>query len=127
MMKWIQLILVKGSEVDRAGEDLLTVYLDILNGQEDATLHSLSLQGLSHFVGVRLSDPESDKINESIVCLLKRPGTTDNVVDDICQFLNKMAVADERRVVERVIPQLFDVILLPESGKLDLKEWFNIL
>lgn len=108
---------MKGTEVDRAGEDLVVIYLDVLNGQEDATLQCLSLQGLSHFVGVRFSDSELVTINESIICLLKRPTTADNVVDNISQFFSKMAGADERWVIEKVIPQLFDMTVLPESGK----------
>ena len=89
---------------------LLELYTSILNEQEDVQLHILSLQGLNHFIGVRLNEKDLDRVHLTLLEMLKRTSTAEVVTEEISQFFFKSAQHYPDRVV---VPQLFTMI---ESG-----------
>jgi hypothetical protein len=92
---------------------LLDLYTSILNEQDDVQLQILSLQGLSHLVGVRLNEKESERVHQTLLEMLKRASTTENVAEEISNFFFKSAHHHQEWTVTQVVPHLFIMI---ESG-----------
>lgn len=104
---------VSQSGIDPLAEKLFELYLEVLQ-EDDAVLRSLSFQGFTHFVGVRMNRQESDKVNQTLLMLLQQPSITDNVVEEINRFLCK-SVEQNEWFVDQVVLQLLDIAI---SGKL---------
>ena len=95
---------------------MFDVYLNALNIQDDPVLQTLCLQGLGHFIGIRLRTEHLDKISQTLLCLLERQVIAENVVEEICQFFHKSALTNETWIVDQVVPQLFQKIHSSKMG-----------
>ena len=89
---------------------LLDIYTSILNEQDDVQLHILSLQGLNHLVGVRLNERESERVHQTLLEMLKRSSTAENVAEEISNFFFKSAQHHQEWVVAQVVTHLFIMI-----------------
>ena len=103
---------VTESGVDPMATRLFELYTSILNEQDDTQLQILSLQGLNHFVGVRLKGGDSERVHLTLLEMLKRSeSTADVVTEEISQFFYKSAQHGGQGWP--LIPHLFTMI---ESG-----------
>lgn len=100
---------------------LLDLYTSILNEQDDVQLHILSLQGLSHLVGIRLNEGESERVHLTLLEMMKRASTAENVAEEISNFFFKSAQHHQEWVVGQVVPHLFTMI---ETGSYWIKAYF---
>lgn len=100
---------VSDSAVDPFVPLLFDLYVGALN-DGDAVLQSLSLLGLSYFLGTRMDSPGLDRIATILLHLLSKEELADDVVQDIGKFLNTAAQSDGSWVTEKMIPQLFGML-----------------
>lgn len=110
------------SGIDPLAARLFELYLEVLQ-EDDAVLRSLSFQGFTHFVGVRMNRQESDKVIQTLLMLLQQP-IADNVVEEINRFLCKSAEQNEW-FVDQVVLQLLDIAISGKTNYLKLNK--NIL
>lgn len=102
------------SGINTLAPRLLELYLEVLK-EDDPILRSLSLQGLSHFVGVRMDRQESERVHQALLSLLQQPNTADSVIEEINRFFCKYAEHKGDWFTELVVLKLLDMAV---SGKL---------
>jgi hypothetical protein len=87
---------------------LLGLYLEVLK-EDDTVLCNLSLQGLSHFIGICLNQKDLEKVNQTLLGLLQKSSTTESVIAEIGHFFCKSAEKNENWFIEQVLIQLLDI------------------
>ena len=92
--------------VRRWADASFELYLTILNDQDDATLKSLSLEGLAHFLAVDIKDDEWRRVGQALIDLLLRRRPEETISRSIRSFLTAMAAHQEDVFGLDVVPQL---------------------
>ena len=108
--------LASGSAVNPFVPVLFDLYASTLNGG-DSVLQSLSLLGLSYFLGICMDSSELDRVATILLHLLSKEELADNVVQDIGKFLNTASQSEGPWVAEKMLPQLFSMIRGGDSKK----------
>ena len=87
---------------------LLELYLEVLK-ETDTILCNLSLQGLTHFIGICLNQQDLEKVNQALLDLLQKSSTLDSVIVEIGHFFCKSAEKNESWFIEQVLVKLLDI------------------
>lgn len=91
---------------------LVDLYQSVLN-ENDALLHPLALQGLSHLVIVGLG--RSDRIVQTLLSLLNRSAEAESAADGVGKFFRISAEHCPDWAVMNLLPRLFDMIQSDKS------------
>lgn len=83
-------------------------YLKVLD-EDDAVLRCLSLQGLAHFIGIRINHQESSRVNSALLALLQQPSLADNVIEELSRFFCKSAEHSPDFFAEQVVQKLLEM------------------
>ena len=94
---------------------LLELYLEILK-EDDTLLCNLSLQGLSHFIGVCLNQQDLEKVNQTLLDLLEKSATADSVITEIGGFFSRSAEKKENLILEQVLVKLLNMAVSGNSN-----------
>ena len=87
-------------------ESLFELYVDILSREENATLKSLSLQGLALFLPLKTQMFDWKKITQSVLGLLSCKQLEQEVMREINSFFQKMATHNDELICDEVVPFL---------------------
>lgn len=93
------------SGVNALAEPLVELYLEGFK-EVDPVLSSLSLQGLTHFVGVQTNLQDWERVNREIFLFLQSPSVSHNLTEEIGRFFYKFAEQHETSFTEQVLPKL---------------------
>ena len=121
--KWLIfgiVLAVAQSGIHNLAQELLELYLEVIQ-EDDPVLRNLSIQGMAQFVGILMSQHESERVNHALLHLLQQATTAENVIEEISKFFSKCAEQNENWFIEQVVLKLLDMATFGNYLNSDLK------